>query len=118
MKHLICTVCPKGCHLNIDEKTNAVTGNACPRGEAYGVAELTAPTRTLTTTAVVVGGAAPRCSVKSAAPLPKDKLFDCMEQISALRLTAPVHIGDLLIGDVCGTGVAIVATCSVTQNKS
>ncbi|MEG0664100.1 MAG: molybdopterin oxidoreductase, partial [Clostridia bacterium] len=30
MKKLICIVCPKGCHLNIDEKNDyKITGNNC-----------------------------------------------------------------------------------------
>ena len=46
MKELICIVCPKGCHLRVDEAQDyRVTGNGCPRGEEYGKMELTHPTR-------------------------------------------------------------------------
>ena len=41
MKELICIVCPKGCHLKVDEENGcAVTGNGCPRGAEYGKNEL------------------------------------------------------------------------------
>ena len=37
MTDLICIVCPKGCHLKVDEENGyKVTGNGCPRGAAYG----------------------------------------------------------------------------------
>lgn len=33
MKELICIVCPRGCHLKVDEACGyTVTGNGCPRG--------------------------------------------------------------------------------------
>ena len=44
MKELICIVCPRGCHLKVDEANGCkVTGNSCPRGEQYGKAELLNP---------------------------------------------------------------------------
>ena len=46
MKELICIVCPKGCHLKVDEENGcAVTGNGCPRGAEYGKNELLHPAR-------------------------------------------------------------------------
>ena len=58
MKELICIVCPKGCHLKVDEENGcAVTGNGCPRGAEYGKSELLHPTRVLTST--VKGGRRP-----------------------------------------------------------
>ncbi len=41
MKELICIVCPKGCHLQVDEQNDyQVFGNSCPRGAEYGKNEL------------------------------------------------------------------------------
>ena len=49
MKELICIVCPKGCHLQVDEQNDyQVFGNSCPRGAEYGKNELLHPTRVLT----------------------------------------------------------------------
>ena len=79
MKELICITCPKGCHLKVDEENGyAVTGNSCPRGEAYGKAELTHPTRVVTSTVRCTGGSRPRCPVKTSGPVPKDKIFAVM----------------------------------------
>ena len=55
MKELICIVCPRGCHLTVDENNDyAVSGNFCKRGEKYGKAEVTNPVRVVTSTVKVV----------------------------------------------------------------
>lgn len=111
MKEIICICCPKGCHLHVDEANGyAVTGNACPNGAAYGKEELTHPTRILTSTVRAEGGLHPRCTVKTAAPVPKEKMFAVMAALDTATVTAPVHIGDVVLHDVCGTGVDVVAT--------
>lgn len=44
MKELICIVCPKGCHLQVDEAHDyAVTGNSCPRGAENGIGDAREP---------------------------------------------------------------------------
>ena len=51
MKEVICTCCPQGCHLQVDEANDyKVTGNGCPNGIAYGKEELTRPTRIINST--------------------------------------------------------------------
>ncbi len=111
MKELICIVCPKGCHLKVDEeKDYAVTGNGCPRGAEYGKAELTNPTRVVTSTVRCDGGTHPRCPVKTDRPVPKGKMMEVMAALEGIALTAPVHVEDTIIENVCGTGVNVVAT--------
>ena len=56
MKDLICIMCPKGCHLKVDEEHGyTVTGNRCPRGAEYGHNELKNPTRVITSTVPPAG---------------------------------------------------------------
>lgn len=111
MKELICIVCPRGCHLHVDESHDyAVTGNACPRGAAYGRAELTHPTRVLTTTVRIDGAMHRRCPVKTADAVPKEKLFDIMAALDTVSLTAPVVLGQTVLADAAGTGVRVVTT--------
>ncbi len=110
-KNITCTVCPQGCAIKAlmdGDKIAELAGYRCKRGETYARAELTDPRRTLTTTMRVAGGGL--VSVKSQTPLPKNKLRDCMAVINAAQATAPVEIGDVLIKDILGTGVDIVAT--------
>ena len=110
MKELICIVCPKGCHLKVDEDNGyAVTGNGCPRGAEYGKAELTNPTRVVTSTVRIVGAGLPRCPVKTNGAIPKGMIFEIMKALDGVELTAPVTVGDVVIENVCGTGVNVVA---------
>ena len=113
-RDLICITCPRGCHLHVYENLN-VTGNTCKRGEIYGKQEVTNPTRTLTSTVRIEGGELPLCPVKSKDPIPKGKIFAAMEEINKVHLQAPVHIGDVIIADLAGTGVALVATRSMER---
>ena len=114
MKELICIVCPKGCHLKVDEEHGyAVTGNGCQRGAEYGKVELTNPTRVVTSTVKCVGGAHPRCPVKTDAPIPKGLIFEARKTLDDVELTAPVRVGDVVIANVCGTGVNFVAARSM-----
>lgn len=48
--------------------------------------------------------------VRSSKPLPKDKLFDCMEDIKNLAVKLPVKRYDAVVADICGTGINIMAT--------
>ena len=111
-RELTCIVCPLGCPLTVTldgKNVVKVEGNTCPRGEKYAVAECVSPVRTLTST-VRTDRDGVMLPVKSAAALPKDKIFDCMEAVNKAVAHLPVKIGDTVIADVCGTGIDIVAT--------
>lgn len=112
-RSMICTVCPVGCHLEIDEDTMEVTGNRCPRGEKYANKEVLNPERNFASTVAIKSDRTRRVSVKTESPVPKEKIFDCMAAINKTLIEAPVHVGDVVIENVCDTGVNIVATRSV-----
>ena len=114
-KELTCINCPMGCALTvtIDGDTITCTGNTCPRGADYAKKEVTDPRRTVTSSVRVTGGHAVRVPVKTKTDIPKDKIFDCMEVIKNTVAAAPVRIGDVIIEDVCGTGVPVVATKNI-----
>lgn len=110
MKELICIVCPKGCHLKVDDENGyAVTGNGCPRGAEYGKMELTHPTRVVTSTVRCDGGAHPRCPVKTDRAVPKKLMFQVMEALDGVSLAAPVRVGQVVVEHVCGTEANVVA---------
>lgn len=112
-KELICIGCPMGCPLSVELNQGAVasvTGNTCPKGDAYARKEVTNPTRIVTSTVKVEGSARGFISVKTQEDIPKDKIFACMEEINKIRAKAPVAIGDVLLKNVAGTGVSVVAT--------
>lgn len=114
MKELICIVCPKGCHLKVDENNGySVTGNSCPRGAEYGKNELVNPMRTITSTVKVEGKEARRVSVKTSDNIPKGKIWDVMAELDKVVVKAPVHVGDVVLPNVLDLGVDIVATKNV-----
>ena len=114
MRELICIVCPNGCHLRVDEENGyQVSGNACPRGGEYGRAELLHPTRVLTGTVRLHGGEISRCPVKTREPIPKDRILDAARALGSVDLQVPVWVGDVVLSNVCGTGVDVVATRTV-----
>jgi len=111
MKELICIVCPKGCHLRVDEANGyAVTGNACPRGEEYGRNEMTNPTRVLTSVVRIDGAEYPCCPVRTNGPVPKHKIFAVMQSLRSVRLQSPVEIGQVVVENVCDTGADWIVT--------
>lgn len=108
MTKLICIVCPKGCHLEVDDDLN-VKGNSCKRGEVYGKNEVTNPTRTITSTVILTNSEYTRLPVKTSCPVPKNMMFSIMREISKIKATAPVTCGDVLLKNVLNTGSDIVA---------
>ena len=114
MKNVICITCPKGCHLTVDEDNGyAVTGNSCPRGAEYGKNELQHPARVITSTVRIIGAAGPRLPVKTDRPLPKEKMFQCMELLNGITALAPIHVGQVLAANILDTDVNIVASKSM-----
>ena len=111
MKELICIVCPKGCHLKVDDKNGyTVIGNSCPRGENYGKTELLNPTRVITSTVMVNNGTHRRCSVKTNIAIPKSKINEIMQLINSLEFDAPIKVGQVFAENICGTSAKIIAT--------
>lgn len=113
MTEFICIVCPKGCHLRIDEGSCAVTGNACSRGETYAQAELTNPTRVITSTVRAQGGIHRRCPVKTDHAIPKRMIFEAMELLDTVELTAPVQSGAIVVKNIFDTGANFVTTADL-----
>lgn len=118
-EEMICIVCPVSCHLEVtlddDGKVLDVQGNACPRGDVYARKELTNPTRMLTSTVRINGAMYERLPVVTSADIPKDSQFDVMKEIAKVDVTAPVVNGQVLIKDVLGLGVDIIASRSMAK---
>lgn len=111
---MICINCPKGCELDV-EKTGdevVVTGHACPRGEAYGKAELVNPTRMVTGLVRVAGMRKP-LPVKTKTAIPKGKINDVLFALAQTTVQLPVKIGDVIIPNAAETGVDVVATTNL-----
>ncbi len=117
-KEMICIVCPIGCHLEVVEDPESETGYTvygatCKRGEVYGAKEMSNPTRLITSTVKINGSSLNRLPVRTDSDIPKDKIFDCMRIINEVEVEAPVEMGDIIIENILGTGVNIVASRSL-----
>ena len=112
-RELICIGCPMGCPVTVQmngTQVISVSGNTCPRGDAYARKEVTNPTRIVTSTVKVEGGSVGMVSVKPKEDIPKDKIFDCVRALKDITVKAPIRIGDVILADAAGTGVDVVAT--------
>ncbi len=118
-KELTCIVCPMSCHLEVTLDDNgeivSVTGNTCKRGDKYARTELTSPVRMLTSTVKLEGGLYKRLPVITSDNIPKGSMAEVMEAISKVEIVAPVKINDIIIEDVCGLGVNIIASRSMEK---
>ena len=112
-KEIICTVCPRGCHVMVEgegEQILNVEGYSCKRGLEYANTEYAHPVRILTTLVKIAGVQNDLLPVRSSQPVPKEKLFDCMDVIRGTTVKLPVKRYDVIVPNICGTGVDIVAT--------
>lgn len=116
MREMICTCCPMGCRLTVDDSdlnNVKVSGNTCPRGEKYGKEEVICPKRMVTSVVRVEGGDVAMVSVKTKEAIEKSRIFDALAALKGVVVKAPVKIGDVVVGNVLGTGVDFVATKNV-----
>ena len=100
LKEMVCITCPIGCHLTIrqDGEEIEVSGNTCPRGKQYAIAEMTHPTRMLTTTVVIKNAIYHQIPVISSAPIPFDKIEE-----------------DIIVKDIFGLGIDMIASRSMKR---
>ena len=110
-KEFICIVCPRGCHITVNDD-GTITGNKCIRGIDYVKTEMTSPKRIVTSTVKTIFKDLPRVSVKTDKPVPKDKIMDVMKELSKITITKPMEIGSVVIENILDTGSNIVLTSS------
>lgn len=111
MAELTCIVCPRGCLLKVEPGIDglSVTGNACPRGVPYAVREMTDPRRMVSSTVRIEGAVHRRLPVRTSKDIPKGLVLSVCEEIGKLVVEAPVTSGEVLIGNVLGTGADVIS---------
>jgi Uncharacterized protein with conserved CXXC pairs len=114
---MICTVCPFGCRLEAARSGGkiSVTGNECARGREFALSEMDNPVRTVTATVRIVGAEIAMLPVKTASPVPRDAMESIVKALRAIEMEAPVESGEVVVRDICGTGVDVVATRSLCR---
>ena len=117
IRNLTCIVCPRGCSMTVtlsDEGVvEKVEGNFCRRGIGYANDECTNPRRTVTSTVRTKNGGV--VAVKTLGSVPKVKMFEVMAEINSTLANDNVKIGDVLIENVCDTGINVVVTGKVNS---
>lgn len=121
-RDLVCIVCPMGCRMTIEtdessENGYKVEGNTCKRGITYAVKEVTNPTRVITTTVKIEEFHLRRLPVRTDGEVPKEMIFDCMKEINKVTIKPPVKTGDVIVEDILGTGVNVVASRSAEKKE-
>jgi len=120
-QELICTLCPMGCHLQVEHdgrKITTVRGNECKRALRYADKEVFHPERTVTTTVAIHGASLPLLPVKTDAPVPRDRCREIVDRARAVVVEAPVAAGDVVLADVLGLGCSLVATRTVERGTA
>ena len=131
MSKLVCIVCPRGCTMEVTENNGEyeVTGNFCKRGRDFAVAEQTMPMRTICSTVATAFKEAPVLPVRVSADIPKDKIydgfyfdknvnFDVMQEINKVVVKERIGRGDIVIENVLGLGVDVIATASILKEAA
>jgi CxxC motif-containing protein len=114
-KEMICIVCPMGCRMTLIKDDNQpdgyrVDGNTCKRGYNYAIEEQTNPKRVIPTTVKIKNGILNRLPVKTNGAVPKELIFECMKVINKVEVEAPIKTGDVVVENILGTGIDVVAT--------
>lgn len=117
-----CTTCPSECLLTVEVERDAdgaavevrsVAGNSCPRGDKFAHQELTSPMRVLTTTVAVSGGDEVLLPARTAEAIPLTLHAQAMDLIRGLVVDAPISMGDVVLKDLLGTGIDLIASMDI-----
>ena len=111
-----CIGCPIGCTLDVtmhDENNIVVEGNLCAIGDRYGKKEIVFPVRMVTSSVWVNNGKSGLVSVKTDKEIDKKHMIDVAKALAHITVEAPVHIGDVIVENILGSGVNMIATAEV-----
>lgn len=117
---IICLSCPKGCRVKVKangDDIKDISGHECPQGIEYAKNEYLNPTRILPTTVRVKNGQIALVPVKTASPIPKEKIGEAMQKLSEIEVEAPVELGQVIVNNILDTGVDVVATRSIKKKN-
>ena len=116
-QELTCIICPIGCHITVDAADGdfVFSGNKCLKGAEFARKEITAPTRTLTTTVRTIFPGMPVLPVKTSGEVPKEKLAEIIRELSKVVIKEKIGIGETIAADILGTGSDIIATSDMLK---
>lgn len=106
-----CVVCPVSCLITVTGTAGEVQdikNCGCKKGREYATNEFLAPKRMLTSLVKAKDYKTPVISVRTSAPIPKEKVFEVMDVIRGIEVAPPYAIGKIVVRDVLGTGSDLV----------
>lgn len=115
-REVTCIVCPVGCKARVSfrgAEVLKIQNLECQRGEEYVLREVRAPVRDFFTTVRVAKAKARVVPVRSTGPMPKARLKECALELAKIRVEAPIKLGDVIVKNILGLGLDIVATKDV-----
>jgi len=117
-KNMICITCPKGCTLEVtqDGKTLVKVTGGCKRGHEYVEREMTDPRRMIASTVRISNALHPLMPVYTSAPFPKPRIPELLAELRSIEVKAPVRVGQVLVKNILGTGIDILASRSAMSN--
>ena len=110
---IICISCPQGCALEVTVEDGTiinVDGAACKKGKEYAEMEIADPRRMIASTVRVKNGFHPLVPVYTKMPIPKNMIKNVLKELREVELTAPVAYGSVVVENILGTGIDVVAS--------
>jgi CxxC motif-containing protein len=110
---LVCIACPIACRLIVTasgEGDATVSGNRCPRGEAYGSEEVRAPKRILTAVVPTDSAQFPCAPVRTDRAIRRELVKSLLSELYLRRVALPVRQGQVLMEDFDGARVVFTRT--------
>jgi CxxC motif-containing protein len=105
--------------VELDEYNQIVSiaDNKCPRGKTYAEQEVVNPVRVLTTTVRIESNDSehPLLPVQTRDAIPKGILKDAMKELADVVVKSPVKYKDIIVQDILGTGVDVIATFEILE---
>lgn len=116
---IICVTCPQGCLLKVKHEGKQVLEvlDGCKRGEDYAICELQDPRRMVASTVRVTGGLHPLVPVYTRHAFPKPLIPQLAKKLRQVEVPAPVAINQVVLEDALGTGIDIVASRDMPEEK-
>jgi len=112
-KELVCIACPMACRMVVSVEGGGqitVTGNRCPRGEAYGREEVLSPKRILTAVVPTDSAEFPFAPVRTDRAIRREKAGELLAMLYGRKLLLPVREGQVVIGEFDGARVLATRT--------
>jgi CxxC motif-containing protein len=115
MKYVTCITCPIGCRITIETVDGqfSFSGNRCEKGKEFAKTELTSPIRSLTTTVCTAFTDMPVLPVRINGEVPKEKITEIMRELSKIKITKRIGIGETVAANILGTDCDIIATSDI-----